>query len=137
MKTKIKRLILVLVLGLFSGTTGFTQNIFQGEPSDEIKEIAKETTEMWNRELSLTAKQAGLMEDKVIEYEIKREELFNSKMNEEAKKERFLILQELEERDMRNILTQPQFEKYMNLKGDPGFEGLPDDNRNRKTEGGN
>lgn len=128
----IKNLGLVLLLTIFTGTAGFSQNIFQGEPSEEVKEIAGETILIWNRELSLTAKQASLMEDKVIEYEMKREELFNSKMNEEDKKERFLILQELEERDMQNILTQPQFDKYMSLKNDPTFEGKPASRRNRK-----
>lgn len=121
----------MILLTIFTGTAGFSQNVYQNEPSEEVKEIAGETVLMWNRELSLTAKQASLMEDKVIEYEMKREELFNSKMNEEGKKERLLILQELEERDMKNILTQPQFEKYMSLKDDPGFKGEPSSERNR------
>ncbi|HSP41185.1 MAG TPA: hypothetical protein VLN46_07110 [Gillisia sp.] len=91
------------------------QNLMQEEPSKKIREMAKERTNMWISELALSAKQADLMERKIIEYTMKRTELMQSKMNEEAKKERFIALQVLEEKDMRDILTGPQHEKYIRL----------------------
>ncbi len=87
----------------------------QEEPSLEIREIAKERTDMWIKELSLSSKQADLMERKIIEYTMKRTDLMQSKMNEEAKIKRYIALQILEEKDMRDILTGPQHEKYLRL----------------------
>ena len=91
----------------------------QEEPSEKIREMDKERTNMWVRELSLSSKQANLMEIKIIEYTMKRTELMQSKMNEEAKKKRFIALQILEEKDMRDILTGPQHEKFLRLNREP------------------
>ena len=101
---------------LFFCTGNFVgQNIFQDEPGKKIREIAKERTNWWIQELALSAKQAHLMERKIIEYTMKRTDLMQSKMNEEAKKERFVALQIEEEKDMRDILTRPQYKKYIRL----------------------
>lgn len=105
-----------LFILLFFCTGNFmAQNIMQGEPGQKIREMAKERTTMWVKELSLSAKQADLMERKIIEYTMKRTELMNSKMNEEAKVKRYMALQVEEEKDMRDILTGPQHEKYLRI----------------------
>ncbi len=111
---------ITLFIMLFFCTGNFVgQNLMQEEPSEKIREMAKERTNMWVRELSLSSKQANLMEIKIIEYTMKRTELMQSKMNEEAKKKRFIALQILEEKDMRDILTGPQHEKFLRLNREP------------------
>ncbi len=100
---------IIIFLLFFTGNLA-AQNLTQEEPGQSIREIAKERTNMWVKELALSAKQADLMERKIIEYTIKRTDLMQSKMHEEAKKERYIALQRLEEKDMRDILTGPQFE---------------------------
>ncbi|MFO8147472.1 MAG: hypothetical protein R6U03_08800 [Gillisia sp.] len=109
-------LISVLTLICFSTSTGYAQHIPQGEPSLEIREMSRETAAMWTRELGLTEKQEILMEKELIAYAMKKEELLQSKMQEEAKAIRLLALQQEENGAMRNILTKPQYERYVVLQ---------------------
>lgn len=107
------------------------QNLTQDEPSQSVREIAKERTDMWLNELALTEKQVNLMERKIIEYTMKRTDLMRSKMNEEAKIERFIALQILEEKDMRDILTATQHEKYLRINRERAVE------ENKNSQGKN
>lgn len=112
----IYRTILLLAFVTFTAATGYAQSIIQGDPSMEIREQANEEVEMWKDQLSLTSKQEDLMEKKIIEFAMKREELLQSKMQEEAKTERLKLLQISEHKDMRDILTKPQFERYLAIQ---------------------
>ena len=108
--------LLSLLIILFCATGNiFGQNMIQEEPSEKVREIAKERTNMWVKELAMSAKQADLMEKKIIEYTMKRTDLMNSKMNEDAKMKRLVALQIEEEKDMGDILTRPQYTKYKRL----------------------
>lgn len=108
----------ILLFGIAFLTTAFAaaQTMTQPEPSKELEQAAREQTEQWEEELSLTAKQMSLMEDKFIEFAFKKDKVLQSKMREEAKVERLRALQELENRDMRDILTKPQFDRYLMLQ---------------------
>lgn len=81
-----------------------------------MEEAAKQQTEYWEDELSLTAKQMSLMEKKFVEFAIKRERILQSKMREEVKTRHLFQLEELENREMRDILTKPQYDRYIRLK---------------------
>lgn len=113
---KIYQLILIVAFAIFTTATGYAQTMTQGEPSTEIREMASEEAEMWTDQLALTAKQEDLVEKKIIEFVMKREELLQSKMQEEAKTERLKMLQISEHRDMRDILTKPQYERYIAIQ---------------------
>lgn len=110
-----QRILIVLAVTLFTSTTAISQSILQQNPSPEIEEMAQKKSEMWKDELSLTTKQTDLIEKKLIEFAIKKDRLLQSKMREEAKTERLLRLQALENKDMRDILTGPQYERYIML----------------------
>lgn len=111
-------ILLIFAVALFSTSTSFSQSIMQGDPDPEIEERAAETTDMWARELGLTNKQEILMEKKIIEFAMRRKDLLNSKMNEAAKKERMIVLQEEERADMADILTQPQLDRYLVIQAE-------------------
>lgn len=114
MKGRHKLLIIFLLL-FFTTTISYSQNMLQQKPNKELEEVAREITEMWTTELALSTKQAELMEDKIIEFTMKKNEIIQSKMREEAKTEKLKALQVQEQRDMRNILTKPQFDKYLEI----------------------
>lgn len=116
------QIVLLFIVTFLTGITTYSQSIIQQDASEEVQEAAKEKTTMWINELSLTGKQAALMEKKIIEFAIKKEKLIQSKMKEEAKTERLRALQELEYKDMRDILTQPQFRRYLALKKEEAKE---------------
>lgn len=112
----IYRTLVILAIAVFTTASGQSQNMLQGEPSQEIREQADEAVEMWTDELSLTTKQADLMEKKIIEFAMKRQELLQSKMREEEKTERLKALQISEINDMRDILTGRQHERYIAIQ---------------------
>ena len=114
-KKKLQALLILLTVTLFT-ETGYSQNMLQGEPTQEMRENAAERVSTWTSELALTSKQSDLMENKIIEFAMKRNEILNSKMREEAKTERLKRLLVLENKDMRDILTKPQYERYLALQ---------------------
>lgn len=122
----------VFIIALFASFTAFSQDLTPQEPGQDLREIAKEATARWNMELSLTTKQARLMEKKILEFETKKVELMNSKMNEDAKKARLTALQTQESNEFRNILTKPQFEKYLAVQSEK-LRPAEDKQDNRKN----
>lgn len=106
---------LVFAFALFT-TSAVAQHLLQGEPSMEIRDMARETASMWSREIGLTEKQEILMEKELLAYGMKKEELMQSKMQEEAKAQRLLAIQQAENGAMRDILTKPQYDRYVILK---------------------
>lgn len=109
------RILLLLLLALFTSGLGFSQGIIQGNPEPEIREAAVEKAVKWKDELSLTSKQTDLMQRKFIEFGMKRQKLLRSRMREEEKIKRLRRLQVLENKDMRDILTRLQYNRYINL----------------------
>ncbi|MFD0976947.1 hypothetical protein [Salinimicrobium gaetbulicola] len=115
---KMKRnyqLIIVFTVAFLTTAVAVSQNMTQQDPDKELKEVAREAVDFWEKELVLSPKQVDLMEKKIIEFAIKKNRLIQSKMREEAKNERLAELQQLEYRDMRDILTEPQYEKYLKI----------------------
>ena len=115
---KIKRnyqLILVFTVVFLTTAVAWSQNMTQQDPHKELKEAARESVDFWKKELVLSPKQADLMEKKIIEFTMKKNRLIQSKMREEAKNVRLRELQQLEYKDMRDILTEPQYEKYLKV----------------------
>lgn len=112
---KKKTFLLLTAISLFSTLTVVSQNMLQQDPNPALEEAAREKAEMWKDELALTSKQRDLMERKLVEFAIKKNRLLQSKMREDAKTERLKRLQVLENKDMRDILTQPQYDRYIVL----------------------
>ena len=107
--------ILMLFILIMSFQSGNAQNILQGDANRDLEQKAQELADRWAEELSMTAKQTALMEDKLVEYALKKNTIIQSKINEEAKTRQLLLLQEAENKAMRDILTKPQHERYLFL----------------------
>lgn len=107
------QILAIFTLSFLATAAVVAQNITQQDPDRQLKEAAREAARFWENELSLTEKQADLMEKKILEFAVKKNRLIHSKMREEAKTKRLRQLQELEYKDMRDILTGPQFERYI------------------------
>lgn len=112
---RIFQIILFLSFSLLS-TVGYSQNLLQDNPQKDVKERAKEVTDMWTRELALRPKQTALMEDKIIEFILKENVIIQSKMREEVKTRKLAELELAENVSMRDILTKPQYDLYIDIK---------------------
>lgn len=93
----------------------FGQAMLQPEPTRTLEKQASEMASMWEDELSLTAKQYDLMRRKIIEFALKKEKVVQSSLSEKRKSKKLVRLQILENRDMRDILTKPQYDRYIYL----------------------
>lgn len=98
---------------MMMSSLGYSQNVLQGNVDRDLEQAARDAAERWTTELAMSAKQTALMEDKLVEYALKKQKLLNSKMREEAKTRRLLELEFAENKSMQDILTQPQYERYL------------------------
>jgi hypothetical protein len=112
---KTMQLILGLTFTVLFSSLGSAQDITQNEPHPQMEKEAKDRVEKWDDELSLTAKQALLLQKKFVEFAIKRESAMNVNAPEEEKLNRLKDLKILETREIRDILTLPQFNRYIRL----------------------
>lgn len=110
-----KKIFFLLITAVFTLTSANAQNMLQGRVDKDIKEAARATVAMWTSKLALSAKQRKLMEDKIVEFTIKKNQLLQSKMPQEIKERKLKELQILENRDMRDILTGPQYDLYLDI----------------------
>lgn len=108
-------LILALALTVLFGSVGNAQDIMQNDPDRQLELAARNEVERWEDELSLRAKQMLLLEKKFVEFALKREEIMNENIPQEEKLERLKNLKMLEMGEIRDILTKPQFDRYVLL----------------------
>jgi hypothetical protein len=110
------RILFFTMITLFTGSMAFSQGITQPEPTRDMEMAVEREVARWEDELSLRAKQAALMERKLIEFALKREEiLMNGDISDEEKRLQLVNLKLVETQDMRDILTGPQYERYLEL----------------------
>ncbi|MDN3493698.1 hypothetical protein [Winogradskyella bathintestinalis] len=80
-----------------------------------LEAVATKITTTYDDQLGLDGKQFTLFEKKVEEYLI-REEKIHEEFNGEDKLSKLYKLRKAETMEMRNILTQPQFDLYKRIK---------------------
>ena len=124
-KNKRLQIVLSLTFTLLFASLGSAQDIMQNEPDKEMEWAARNEVERWEDELSLRAKQMMLMEKKFVEYAIKRQRIMNENIPAEEKLERLTDLKMLEMGEIRDILTKPQFDRYILLLKKEAEDALP------------
>lgn len=122
---KIMQLILGLTFTFLFTALGSAQDMTQNNPTRQMEIAAQNKVEKWDDHLGLRAKQALLMEKKLVEFAIKREKLMNENISEEEKVERLKNLKILETREMRDILTKPQFDRYLLIMEEEAKDSTP------------
>ncbi len=124
-KKKLIPFILSLLLTLFFTTTSSAQSIIQDDASRQVEMAARDRAEKWNEELALRAKQMILLEKKFIEFDLKRLKVMDADISPQEKVERLKALKILETKDIRDILTQPQYDRYLLLLEEQAKEPDP------------
>ncbi len=81
----------------------------------EIKEVASELALTWKGQLHLNAEQTQLLEDSIIEYTIKKNEIINSSLGIEQQVNKLRTIQKNEHRSLQKFLNEDQFENYIFL----------------------
>ncbi len=106
---------LIVLITLLIGVTAFSQDPFLQKDSDNYEMRADALTETYNAELALSSKQELLFKKKVEEF-LPRYDAIRKNHEGRDKLNRIQSLGEEESAEMRNILTQPQFDLYVKMK---------------------
>ncbi|MDT0294989.1 hypothetical protein ACFQ3R_05665 [Mesonia ostreae] len=110
-----KKLILILTLVLF-GTSSMNinaQDLIQGNPSATVTDVVDKELKSLTQELALTGKQQKLAKIKLTEFKMREKELLNSDMIISEKSEQISALEINKVKEMRDILTGPQYDTYI------------------------
>lgn len=81
----------------------------------EIREVAAELALTWKGHLGLTPEQTELLEDSIIEYTIKKNEIINSSLGTFQQVNKLKTIQKNEHKTLRKFLDEDQFENYIFL----------------------
>ena len=81
----------------------------------EIKDVAGELALTWKDQLHLNSQQTQLLEDCIIEYTIKKNEIINSSLGNIQQINKLKTIQKSEHRSLRKFLSEDQFENYIFL----------------------
>ncbi|MBT8294834.1 MAG: hypothetical protein KJO51_00290 [Gramella sp.] len=81
----------------------------------EIKEVARELALTWKDQLQLNEEQTRLLEDSIIEYTIKKNEIINSSLGTTQQINKLKSIQKNEYNSLRKFLAEDQFENYVFL----------------------
>lgn len=110
-----QRISLIGLAGMLVAGFVASQIYMNKKSREEIKDIAEELALLWKDRLFLDEEQTSKMEDLIIEYTIKKNEIINSSMNPIAQVRKLKGIQKAEHRNLRKLLSKEQFEKYLNI----------------------
>ncbi|MBZ9729190.1 hypothetical protein LB467_05785 [Salegentibacter sp. JZCK2] len=115
MKTQHKIAIIGAAGFLVSGFI-FSQFYLHKKSRKELIEIARELAYTWKKELELDFEQTGKLEDLIIEYTLKKNEILSATaLTEDEIILKLKSIQQAEHKKLQKVMTDKQFEKYIEL----------------------
>ena len=108
--------VIIICLLLFGSIGMYGQDPFYQEPTPEAEKTAKPLVREYSKELGLSGEQELLVQQKLVEFIMKKEGIRNSTKSAEDKLHFLNQLHQIETAEMANILTRPQLMKYKNIK---------------------
>ena len=106
---------ILLILSLSFTLTALSQDPMVQKGNESLEAVAITVTKSYSDQLELRDKQFELFKNKVEEFLI-REENIHKTFKGKEKLDKIYKLREAESMEMRNILTQPQYNLYLQLK---------------------
>ncbi|MFD1061809.1 hypothetical protein ACFQ1Q_01025 [Winogradskyella litorisediminis] len=106
---------LTTLITVFLVATGYAQDPLLQKDNDKLEKIAMELTRAYDDELNLDGKQFTLFQKKAEEFLI-REEKIHRNFSGKEKLDLINELRKAETLEMRNVLTQIQYDRYRKIK---------------------
>lgn len=108
----------IFLLGLAAVSIGgfvYSQIFIHEKNRKELREIAREIALNWKAKLGLSEQQTLLLEDIIIEFTIIKNEIIKSQQEKQAIIKNLQRVQEREYKNLKKILSEPQFEAYLGI----------------------
>lgn len=108
----------ILLLGLAAVTVGgfvYSQIYIHEQSRKEIKDIARELALTWQEKLNLTPDQTLRLENIIITYTIRKNEIINANIPEYKKIKNLKKVQVKEHRHLKKIMSEEQFNAYAGI----------------------
>ncbi|QED36836.1 hypothetical protein FK178_03525 [Antarcticibacterium arcticum] len=106
------RLILLGVTAMAVGGFVLSQIFIHEKNRKELREIAKDIADHWKEKLDLTPSQTEELENIIIEFTIKKNDIINSDAASPEKIKKLQKVQRREHRDLKKILNEEKFNTY-------------------------
>lgn len=110
-----KKLLFIVCLGV--SITAFSQDTYLQSGQEALEQKADSITNIYNRQLVMSSQQELLFQKKLEEFLIRKEEI-EEQYTGKKKLDLLYSLQNNEIAEMRDILTQPQFRLYENIRSE-------------------
>lgn len=92
----------------------YSQIYFHQKSREEIEEIAAELALTWKFQLGLSEEQTMELQDTIVEYTIKKNEIINSPLSHNSQIAKLKNIQKNEHKSVSKIMTDEQFDNYLN-----------------------
>jgi len=115
MKTQ-QKIAIICAAGFLVAGFVFSHFYLHKKNREELIEIARELAYTWKKELELDFEQTSKLEDLIIEYTLKKNEIINAKaLTEDEVILKLKGIQKAEHRKLQKLMTDKQFEKYLEV----------------------
>lgn len=108
-----KRLILSGIATIMVGGFVFSQIFIHNKNRRELRDIARELAYSWKEKLHLTTQQTSMLEDIIIAFTIRKNEIINSNIPYAVKIKKLQQIQVKEHKSLRKFLSDTEFEEYI------------------------
>lgn len=108
----------LIVLGLTTIAVGgfaYSQVFIRKKNRKDLILIAREIAFTWKEKLGLTLEQTQLLENIIIEFTIRKNEIINADKPEQEKIRRLQMVQVKEHNKLRKIFSKTEFDSYVGI----------------------
>lgn len=115
MKTQ-QKIAIIGAAGFLVAGFVFSQFYLHKKSRKELIEVARELAYTWKKELELDFVQTNKLEDLIIEYTLKKNEIISATaLTEDETIFKLKDIQKSEHKKLQKLMTDKQFEKYLEL----------------------
>lgn len=116
MKMKFQnRLILLGVTAIAVGGFVYSQIFIHEKNRKDLREIARDIANNWREKLDLTPAQTDVLENIIIEFTLRKNEIINSDAPSPIKIRKLQKVQRREHRNLKKVLNEEKFQTYVGL----------------------
>jgi hypothetical protein len=106
--------ILLLLVAVFAFQFSQAQHrLSLDKATPQMEQKAEKESKMLTKELALNGKQPLLVKNKLLEFEVKKDEILNSGLSKKEMRANLKALKVNRLKEMQDILTQPQYDQLL------------------------